>query len=47
MPPQVAAPLIANCSVAERLTTLGDVWGPFEPRRAIPIALVGIVGLPV
>ncbi len=46
MPPQVAAPLIAICSVAGQLTTLGAVWGSLEPRRAVPIVLAGVAGLP-
>jgi hypothetical protein len=42
MPPQVAAPPIAICSVAGQLTTLGAVWGSLQPRRTIPMVLAGV-----
>ena len=47
MPAQVAAPLIALGSVIGQVLTLRAVWASLDLRRAGPMIMAGIVGIPV
>ena len=47
LPPQVSAPLIALCSVAGQVLSIRSVWPSLDLRRAAPIVLGGLAGVPV
>ena len=47
LPPQVSAPLIALCSVAGQVLSIRSVWPSLDLRRAAPMVLGGLAGVPV
>lgn len=47
MSPQVAAPLVALCSLAGQVLTLRSVWRALDVRRAAPMIAAGLVGIPI
>lgn len=46
LPPQVCVPLIALGSVAGQLLTIRTVWASLDLRRAAPMVLGGVLGVP-
>lgn len=47
LPPQVTAPLIAACSLAGQLLSIRSVWASLDLRRAAPMVLGGVAGVPL
>ena len=47
LPPQVSAPLIALCSVAGQVLSVRSVWPSLDLRRAAPMVLGGVAGVPL
>lgn len=45
--PSVAATLVIACSVAAQLQTLPKIWRTIEPSRVLPMAVPGLLGVPV
>lgn len=45
--PSVAATLVIVCSVAAQLQTLPKIWQTIEPWRVLPMAVPGLLGVPV
>ena len=45
--PSVAATLVIVCSVAAQLQTLPKIWRAIEPHRVLPMAVPGLLGVPV
>ena len=47
VPPIIAAPLVAICSVIGQLQTLPSIWHAIIWRRVLPFIIGGLVGVPI
>ncbi|MEM8686117.1 MAG: sulfite exporter TauE/SafE family protein [Pseudomonadota bacterium] len=46
LPPVLAAPLVAFCSLASHLFTVRTIWPDMDVRSAMPFVIGGLVGIP-
>ena len=47
LPPPVAATLVIVSSMASQLQSLPTIWRNLEPRRLLPFAIPGLIGIPI
>ena len=47
IPPAIAAPLVALCSIIGQVQTMPAIWHAMDFRRVLPFVLGGLAGVPV